>query len=82
MARPDRNKKVNKTEFDLDSFLETEGLDDGVRFKEDSWLVLSEAFHDAVKLPGFPRGYVSMIRGFSCYFLSCLCCCVGLFISG
>lgn len=65
MARPDRNKKVNKTDFDLDSFLESEGLDDGVTFKEDSWLVLSEAFHDAVKLPGFPRGYVSMIRGFS-----------------
>ena len=37
----------------------------GAKEKELSWYILPEAFQDATRLPGFPLGYVSAIRGHS-----------------
>lgn len=37
----------------------------GAKEKELSWYILPEAFQEATRLPGFPMGYVSAIRGHS-----------------
>lgn len=37
----------------------------GVKDKELSWILLPDAFYDAVKLPGIPKGYCSDIMGHS-----------------
>lgn len=58
-------KKIEKKAFSLDVFKETEGLNGVVKEKELAWIPLSEAFHDAVKLPGIPIGYVTSFRGYS-----------------
>jgi hypothetical protein len=56
---------IKKTDFDLDSFLESENLNSAPKDKDLSWIPLSKGWHDALKLPGFPRGYVSLVRGYS-----------------
>jgi hypothetical protein len=58
-------KVVEKKEFDLQSFLDNEGAGKIVKDKELSWIPLSDAFHDAVKVPGIPIGYFSSFRGYS-----------------
>lgn len=58
-------KKIKKQDFDMDDFLEGEGLDNEPQDKELSWIPLSKGWHDALKLVGFPRGYVSLVRGYS-----------------
>lgn len=62
---PKKNNIINKNDFDLDAFLETENLITETQDKELSWVPLSKAWHDAIKLPGFPRGFVSLVRGYS-----------------
>ena len=56
---------IEKKEFDLDAFLESENFNTEPKDKELSWIPLSKAWFDALKLPGFPRGYVSLVRGYS-----------------
>lgn len=56
---------IAKVAFDLDSFLESENINSEPKDKELSWIPLSKAWHDALKLPGFPRGYLSLVRGYS-----------------
>lgn len=56
---------IEKKEFDLDSYLESEGLNQTPQDKELSWIPLSKAWHDALKIPGFPRGYLSLVRGYT-----------------
>jgi len=56
---------INKKDFNLDDFLESEGLDSKPKDKPLNWIPLSKAWHDALKLPGFPRGFVSLVRGYS-----------------
>jgi len=58
-------KIIEKKSFDLDSFIKEEKLNTNTKDKELSWIPLSKAWHDALKLPGFPRGYVSLVRGYS-----------------
>lgn len=65
MAKKPEKKLLEKKTFDLDTFLETEGMNSEPKDKELSWVPLSKAWHDALKLPGFPRGYVSLVRGYS-----------------
>lgn len=65
MGKKPEKKKIDKKPFDLDSFLETEGMNSEPKDKELTWVPLSKAWHDALKLPGFPRGYVSLVRGYS-----------------
>lgn len=49
MASIMKFKKANKLE--------------NVKDKELEWITLPEAFYDAVKLPGIPKGFFSMVRG-------------------
>lgn len=66
MAKKQPPKKaVSKTNFDLNSFLDSEKIATDPKDKDLTWVPLSKAWHDAIKLPGFPRGYVSLVRGFS-----------------
>lgn len=65
MAKKPTKKPIEKKEFNEDAFLENEGLNSEPSDKELSWIPLSKAWHDAIKLPGFPRGFVSLVRGFS-----------------
>lgn len=58
-------KVVKKKIFDLNTFLVEENLDKVLDTKELTWVPLSKAWHDALKIPGFPRGFVSLVRGFS-----------------
>lgn len=66
MAKKQAPKKtIKKDDFDLDAFLTGEGLNSEPKDKELTWIPLSKAWHDALKLPGFARGYVNLIRGYS-----------------
>ena len=65
MAKKPEKKAIEKKAFDLDAFLESENINSEPKDKELSWVPLSKAWHDALKLPGFPRGYVSLVRGYS-----------------
>jgi hypothetical protein len=35
----------------------------GVKDKDLEWIVMPEAFYDALKIPGIPKGFFSMVRG-------------------
>jgi len=65
MAKKPEKKIIPKQEFDLDSFTSSEGLNTQTKDKELTWVPLSKAWHDSLKLPGFPRGFVSLVRGYS-----------------
>lgn len=66
MAKRQAPKKgLEKKTFDLSKFKKDKGLTQSVAEKPLSWIPLSKGFHDAVKLPGFPIGYVSLVRGYS-----------------
>jgi len=62
---PAKGKTIEKKEFDKNAFKTKLGLTQTAKEKDLTWIPLSKAFHDALKIPGFPRGYVSMVRGFS-----------------
>jgi len=57
--------KITKKTLDLNAYRKNERLAVSQEDKEDSRIKLSPAWHDATKLPGFPRGFVSLVRGFS-----------------
>lgn len=58
-------KVVEKKNFDLSNFKKTNNLDITVKDKPLTWIPLSESFHEALKIPGLPRGYFTSFRGFS-----------------
>ncbi len=60
------SKSLQKKEFDNKSIKASLGLGTQVvKEKELAWIPFKKAFHDAVGLPGVPRGYTSQFRGFS-----------------
>jgi len=67
MAKIPEKKKgpIKVNEFDLQGFQKSNGLDSTVKDKEIGWIPFSSAFHDALGIPGLPKGYVSLLRGFS-----------------
>ena len=65
MAKKPSKQPIEKKEFDLEDFKKSQGLNFTVKEKELSWIPLSEAFHDAVKVPGIPVGYFTSFRGYS-----------------
>jgi hypothetical protein len=65
MAKKPSKKPLEKKEFNLDSFLESEGGSGVIKDKALSWIPMSEAFHDAVKVPGIPVGFFTSFRGYS-----------------
>jgi hypothetical protein len=62
--KPDKNA-VAKTDYNLSDFKASEGSKIRIKDKELSWIPLKKAFFDALGLPGFARGYVNSIRGYS-----------------
>lgn len=65
MAKKPEKKIIQKQDFDIDSFISSEGFNLQSKDKDLTWIPLSKAWHDALKLPGFPRGFVSLVRGYS-----------------
>jgi hypothetical protein len=65
MAKKPSKQTIGKKEFSLDAFKQSEGLDFNVGERELSWIPLSDAFHDALKIPGIPIGYFTSFRGYS-----------------
>lgn len=59
------SKKIEKKDFDLDAVMAENGLNSTVKDKELEWIPLSSAFHEATGIPGIPKGYVTLFRGFS-----------------
>ena len=51
--------------FNLENFKKSKNLTEGVSFKKQEWIPLSEAFQDAISLPGLPHGHVITLRGHS-----------------
>jgi L-rhamnose mutarotase len=58
-------KNIEKKSFDAQSYKESKGLTRKIKNKELSWIPLSEAFQDALRIPGIPRGFTSLARGYS-----------------
>ena len=52
-----------KSKFDLSSFKEKKGLKQNVKFKDQSWIPLSQAFQDVTSIPGIPMGHIVLLRG-------------------
>lgn len=53
------------TSFNLDNFKKSKNLTEGIAYKKQEWIPLSEAFQDAISLPGLPHGHVITLRGHS-----------------
>lgn len=58
-------KPIEKKSFDISAFKKKFNLTHSVKDKELTWIPLSKAFHDALNLPGFARGYAQIVRGYS-----------------
>ena len=68
MAKTAPKKPTNittKETFDLESFKTKNNMNVTVKEKDLTWIPLSESFHEALKIPGIPRGYLTSFRGFS-----------------
>lgn len=65
MAKKPSKEPIKKSEFDLNDFKKDFGLNFVVKDKPLKWIPLSEAFHEAVKVPGIPVGYFTSFRGFT-----------------
>jgi hypothetical protein len=65
MAKKAPKTPLKKKGFNLGDFMGGENLNQETKDDELSWIPMPKAWHDALKLIGFPRGYVSLIRGYS-----------------
>ena len=54
-----------KSKFSLDNFKVKKGLNTNVKFKEQQWVPLSQAFQDVLSIPGIPLGHIVLLRGHS-----------------
>lgn len=62
---PEKAKVTEKKIFDVNQFKVDNGFIEPVIKKEISWIPMSEAFYEALKIPGIPRGFFSSFRGYS-----------------
>ena len=58
-----RSYKINENGF-LVNFHKN-GLKQNVKFKEQTWIPLSQAFQDVTSIPGIPMGHIVLLRGHS-----------------
>jgi hypothetical protein len=65
MAKKAPKKSIEKKSFNLDDFKAANGMDQKVKKKELSWIPLSDSFHEALRIPGIPRGFFTSFRGYS-----------------
>ncbi len=52
-----------KSKFSLDKFKERKLLNGDIKFKDQEWIKFSKALQDALGIPGFPKGHISLARG-------------------
>lgn len=58
--------KIVRQGFSLDSFKKKKGFANAsVKFKEQGWIPLSNAYQEITSLPGIPTGHISLLRGHS-----------------
>ena len=70
MPRPKKSlaeavSKELKSGFSIDSFKNKKGLNTNVKFKEQEWIPLSDAFSEVLSIPGIPLGHIVLLRGHS-----------------
>jgi len=66
MSKLPNKKIIEQKPFNNADFKKSLGLiDQNVKDKELAWIPFKKGFHDAVGVPGIPRGYTSQFRGFS-----------------
>lgn len=64
--KPEKKEKVlDKKIFDVQKYKEEKGLTRKIKNKELTWIPLSEAYQDQLRVPGIPRGYTSLVRGYT-----------------
>lgn len=63
--KPTKKGAVAKKDYNISDFKDSLGIGGRVKDKELTWIPLSKSWHDAIKLPGFARGYVNSVRGYS-----------------
>lgn len=57
---------IKKKDFGgLDLFKKNKGYKTVVKDKPLDWIPFNEAFHDALGIPGIPKGYLTLVRGYS-----------------
>ena len=54
-----------KANFNLDGFKTKKGLSSKAKFKEQTWIPLSEAYQEITSVPGIPMGHIVLLRGHS-----------------
>ncbi len=70
MARPKKSlseavSSEIKANFNLDGFKTKKGLSSKAKFKEQTWIPLSEAYQEITSVPGIPQGHIVLLRGHS-----------------
>jgi hypothetical protein len=70
MARPKKSlseavSSEIKSKFNLDGFKNKKGLSSKAKFKEQTWIPLSEAYQEVTSVPGIPQGHIVLLRGHS-----------------
>jgi len=59
-------KQAVQSNFSLGKFKEKKGLSTAsVKFKEQQWIPLSQAFQEITSVPGIPTGHITLLRGHS-----------------
>lgn len=54
-----------RSKFNLDGFKTKKGLTSKAKFKEQTWIPLSEAYQEVTSVPGIPQGHIVLLRGHS-----------------
>ena len=54
-----------QSNFNLNAFKEKKGLKQNIKFKDQEWIPLSQAFQDVTSIPGIPMGHIVLLRGHS-----------------
>tara|TARA_R110002050_G_scaffold89776_3_gene189025 strand:+ start:4857 stop:5939 length:1083 start_codon:yes stop_codon:yes gene_type:complete len=72
MARAKKSKSLSeavsseiRANFNLDGFKNKKGLTSKAKFKEQTWIPLSEAYQEITSVPGIPQGHIVLLRGHS-----------------
>jgi hypothetical protein len=72
MARAKKSKSLSeavsseiRSKFNLDGFKNKKGLTSKAKFKEQTWIPLSEAYQEVTSVPGIPQGHIVLLRGHS-----------------
>ena len=55
-----------KKNFNLGNFKKKKGFSEAsVKFKQQEWIPLSQAYQNITSLPGIPTGHITLLRGHS-----------------